>query len=577
MMNRWSALVLASLVCVSFVSADEPVAEPGKDAEPDKIGKELIAVVIGNEPIEGYPVLPATDTTFRLKLRETGDVMEFRWTQLEEGERKRVQKLYKLEVVDDRRRMGNKITGHRYYFENGKMLEGLLIPERSRKGQKAIRTANIPFMLIDEREIKNTEEIECYESDFFSPREIYERMILEKPPSKDDAASHLEYARTCGNMGLYKEALEHLKIAEIIDPRTIERNADDRQALINEHAHQEGLKLYQQLLWYRRASEFFSALDVMDKLDRNFPNHSYRSRWDSIRQEIIDGSNAELEKKVIQSSYGIALDLIQQKYYKKIKLDEKGNVVASIPGKQVTTRQGDIFRGTIIEPDNNGYMVLKVGEMNLRVRIKDIMSVQDVDLSIGAKEVAPLFDDLKQYVYDTGGPTGLKAQMIARISQLTKKPEAKVREIFDQRLYREATYADGKLDRAPVYVTNQTADYGRGSWLRDGSKPLPPPQFVNQGRQDPNAPRLEDTNPDVTDDPAVWWKFQDSSTHLAILRAFAAEKVFTPIADRGVQNIACKNCGTKRTIQIMGAGGKMVDIRCPDCRGLGVFFRVIYH
>jgi hypothetical protein len=327
---------------------------------------------------------------------------------------------------------------------------------------------------------------------------------------------------------------------------------------------------------FYRGQEFFSAKSILDKLDRNFPNHEDRSRWDTIRQDITAGCTTMLTKQVIQSSYSIMTDLIQEKYSKKIKLDEKGNVVASIPGKQVTTRQSDIFRGTIIDPNVNGNMVMKIsdsrsGEMTLKISIKDIMSVQDVDLSVGSKSVAPLYDDLKEYVTDKGSVNGLKGQMLARIAQQTGTPLAKVKEIFDGRMEREATYDGGKLVKSPLYVTDHVAHYDVGSWLRKGARILAAPQ---PQQATPNGSPAEDNNPEQTDDPMVWWKFQRSDVHMAVLKALACESVF---AVTDVDKLPCKNCGNKGVVQQTTGAGRVEEVRCPVCRGQGILYKIHYH
>ena len=558
-----------------------PLCAADGEAEKERVSEREETIVIAGLPTRGWPILPANDTEFKFKHAETGIVMAFRWSTLEESERKRVMKLFGLEVKGDRLVFGNKLTGMRFKMESGKSIEGLPIPERDQRGQKAIRTCDAPLMMLPEREIKSTEPIECYESDFFKPREIYERMLLERPPGNNDAAAHLEYANKAASMALYKEALDPLKIAEIIDPRTEERNKEFRLRLITEAARKQAQDLYDQMLRARMCGEFFTALDILERLERNFPNSELKSRWDGLRAEIEEGTKLELNKRVIQMSYAIASDLIQQRLGKKTKVDEKGNIVASIPGKQVTTRQGHIFRGTLVNPDATGDLVIKTGETTLTIAGKDVMAVQDVDLSVGAREISPGYDELKTFVTDAGSPTGLKLQMCARISQLLKVPEAKVREIFDARLARDARYEDGQVTMTKTFISIHDAYYGVGSWLRDGVRPAPyvqigPAQPRNNGRNGgaSGANQAPTEGPDETDDPAVWWKFQNSETQLAVLRAMAGEKVFKIKQET---KVACPGCGNTGLIPILAPGGNIVNQRCPTCRGIGVLFRIGYN
>jgi tetratricopeptide (TPR) repeat protein len=575
--------------CWFTAGAGENPKDPPKQEE--RVGDLDIHVFIGGMPTFGKPILPATDTEFKLKLNDTGDIVAFRWTALEESERKRVQKLYGLEIKEDRRVFGKKLTGVRCVLESGKVIEGYPIPERNRMGQLALRTCTMPFVTVYEREIKSKDEIEMMESDVFSMREIYERMLLEKPPGQD-AASHLEYAKTAANMGLFKEAIDHLRMAEEIDPRTKERNADFFQQLIAEQMKVEGEKLYDQLLFYLRGNDYFSALDVMDKLDKNFPNHPYKSRWESYRSRIDEGCKTELNKKVVQLCYGIASDLIQQRLIKKVKVDNNGNLVPSIPGKQVTTKHGHIFRGTIDSTEANGDLIIKransltgkLEDTTLTIRAKDVMTVQDVDLSIGAKEVNSGWDDLKAYITDTGSPNGLKGQMLSRIASILKKKPLEIRAIFDTRLSKTGVYEDGQLQMTKTYVTDHSSSYGKGSWLREGTRFMPSPAAGGGGRRannnnnnnnNNNQPAPDpDENPDLTDDPAVWWRFQNMESQLAILRAIAGEKVFSIKED--VIKRPCPDCGAKGTITVIGPGGKPIEVRCPSCRGLAVSFLINY-
>jgi len=256
----------------------------------------------------------------------------------------------------------------------------------------------------------------------------------------------------------------------------------------------------------------------------------------------------------------------------------KNNVVPAIPGKQVVTRHDQVVRGTLerIEPD--GSMVLKCGDMRLTVAGKEILMVQDVNLAVAFRYVNPGFSELKDYVTDVNRPDGLKSDMVARISQKLKQPEAAVREIFDQRLATDATINDqGQFTKTPTYVTVHNASYGRGSWLREGVRPAPlAPNGVAPPRRNPRQANQAkqpdpDENPDLTDDPEVWWRFQTAETQAAVLRAMAAEKVFSAT----VLSEMCPNCRGAGYISVM-AGGDFESQRCPYCRGIGKLFTVAY-
>ena len=74
-----------------------------------------------------------------------------------------------------------------------------------------------------------------------------------------------------------------------------------------------------------RGSDFFSALDHLQQLDRSFKNSDLKSRWDALRPQIEAGSKTEINKKVVFMSYRVASDLVQKKLFTKLRIDEKGN------------------------------------------------------------------------------------------------------------------------------------------------------------------------------------------------------------------------------------------------------------
>jgi len=582
-----------------------PVASATVVAEPvaDKVSDNEEIVVIGGVPTPGHPVLPASDTEFRLKLSLTGDVVSLRWGDLDESERRRVQKMYGIEMRDKQKVFGDKISGVRYLLASGKRIEGMPLPERDRAGQKAIKTATLPLMLIPDYDIKSQETFDAYESDFYSPAEVYQRWLLEKPPGINDGAAHFAMAQRVANIGLFGKAIDHLKMAAAIDPRMEERNKDFYVQLVAEDAKQRVTELYTKMLQAKNGGDFGMAFSVLEQLDRNYPNSDFKSRWDAVRPHVETGMKTEFTKRIIQMSYSVALDLIQQKLYKKVRIDEKGNVVPSIPGKQVTTRHGHIFRGTIEIEDpsaaaptvattatatgarNTADISMKVGDTRLTIKGKDIVAVQDIDLAAFAKEVTPGYEDLRDYIIDAARPDGLKGQMIAKISQALKEPEAKVKSVFDARLASDATYEDGLYKKTATYWTLHDAFYGTGSWIREGSKPTPrnPNVAQNQNRRQrltvqarqqlQAQQQAEEEDPNITDDPAIWWKGQNTETQLMILRAMAAEKVFNA---KEVVKQSCTSCRNSGVIQVMGRGGNLEPDRCPVCRGMGVLFKINY-
>ena len=626
-------LGIASLYC-SCIAAENKTNP--SEVVASAVGDDDVDIIIRGLPTKGRVVLPPTETAFKFKLHDTGTIMEFRWSDLDEYERKRVQKLYGMEVVDGRQVFGEKLTGVKYKLSTGKFLEGFREPDRDRPGLLALRSSNSLFM-VPKNDIVSEEPFERFESEFYSAQEVYDRRMLEKPPGTNDAAAHLAMARWAAGIALYGKAIEHLEQAKIIDPRTEERNQDFRVELYQKHANQQAENLFNLMLLEMRGNDYFSALDHLQQLDRSFKNSDLKSRWDALRPQIEAGSKTEINKKVVFMSYRVASDLVQKKLFTKLRIDEKGNVVPSIPGKLVTTKQGNLFKGQLVgvggspdgsgsEPDeyekkegivyppkpatgattpagtaagaktaNRDDVVLKLGDTTITIAGKDVLSMIDIDLSVASKQADPSYDELKEYVT---GSDGLKAEMCRNISKVVKMPSADVQKIFDGRLAKDMHYEDGRVSYSNNYASFHDADYGIASWIRPGApKPMKyivytnnsNPQgssanrYGNNGRNGNNnnnnnnqkqtALQQEETA-EETDDPAIWWKTQTMETKLKFLRAVMAEKVFK--LDHETK-VSCPTCANKGMVGMNVAGGNEGAQRCPTCRGSGVLYKIIYH
>ncbi|HLX64626.1 MAG TPA: hypothetical protein VKX17_25360 [Planctomycetota bacterium] len=615
----WAGVALSLMLgTVAFSTR----AAQGSDAPAAKAAEGTIDIVIKGQVYKGEIVLPCTETEFKFKIAGLEPVA-FRWADMDEYETKRVQKLYGMEVKDDRLVFGEKAEGVRWKLKSDKFIEGLRIPDRDRLGMKALRTASMPLLLIPESEIVSEDTIECYESDFYSPMEVYQRKMLEQPPGSDDAAANLAMAKWCANIGLYAVAIDHLEKAKIIDPRTEERNSDFRSELVKLAANKGGSDLYQMMVREVNGQDFLSAYDSLQKFDRQFTNTDIKSRVDNLRATIMDGFQKGVNKQIVTMSYRVAMDLVQTKLLTKLRIDEKGNIVPSIPGKQVTTKQGHYFRGILVSEggvavaqtddpyekadpsakapgtstpaatakapgSTQGDVSLKSGDTTINIPGKDILSIVDCDLSESKGTAEASFDELKAYVTEADG---LKKEMIQKISKLVKMSAADVQKIFDGRLAKTIDYNGGDARINNNYANFHDADYGIGSWLRPGApKPM---KYIKKEKNQPSAQRYgggqfgnqrnqqqqqqqqqEEETAESTDDPAIWWKFQTTATKLKVLQAWAAEKVFKTTY---VSTVGCQTCGNKGMLGINQPGGNDMMQRCPTCRGSGLLYKIQYH
>ncbi|MBI3830871.1 MAG: hypothetical protein HY291_15230 [Planctomycetes bacterium] len=618
--NRWLAtgfgvvlLGLAGLSGRAFAAADDTNL---KD----------VTIVVADEPYTGELIRPPTDTEFRFKLKETGDTLTFRWSSLAETERKRVQKLFGIEVQDGQVTWGDKVNCVRLKLKSGKAVEGMELPDRAIPGLRVLKTYS-QTLYINNGDIDAEDKIEKRESDIYSAKEFYERKLLERPPPNDSASAHQEFAQMCSNIGLYDKAIDHLEMAKTIDPRVEERTTDFRAELVRKHAEKQAEKVYLQILTDLQAGDNASALQKIDTFMRNFPSSEYRTRVESMKPEVEKAGQIDFTKQIIFMYYHLANELIADRLNKKVRVDDKGRPVPSVPGKQVTTRQSNIFRGELVS-EGADKVVLKQGDTTLEIRAKDILSIQDVDLSKSFRAIEPSFAELKAYVTDANA--GLGKDIVSRISQLLKIDEQKIKDTWAGRFNRTATYEEGNLVHTPVYANLHSAFYSSGSWLRDGAQFAPNGNGGAGGRNNGgrngggrnggsggnsgssgsggtggsglggftsggnnggrnggnNGGRNGNANgnnaqeeqdklfPQNSDDPEIWWRVQSGETRLSILRAFASEKLFR--VKEPVSGKVCPECGGKGGIEVTGNDSQLTMVRCPLCRGLRLLTVINY-
>ncbi len=613
------------------VAANDTTKPADNTLAVEKVGTDLEAIVMKGEPFTGYIVTPADKDTFKFVMKGSDKPMVFFWKDLDELERKRVQKLYGMEVAGDSIKFGEKVEGARWKLKTGKTVEGLPTPERDRDGLRAMRTNTMPLLLIPIGDIASEEKFPAFESDFYSINEIYERRLLEKPPSSTNAGEHLEMARWCASVGLYGKAIDHLEQAKIIDPRTDERNQDFRQDLVKRHANKQSEDLFNRMLKEVRAEEYIAALDTIATLDRSYPNSDLHSRWDNLRRMIEEKSKFEINKIIVTLSYRVALELLEKKFGTKVPIDDKGYPIDAIPGKQVTVRNGQVFRGILVaigdrEIDNTGStdqyeidqginkqattktgtskgtnmddITLKIGDSTIKIAGKEILSITDINLATSNKYAIPSYEQLKDFVTNLNDPNGLKMQMCLRLSKVVKISDKEVKKIFDGRLEKIGTFdGEGLKMQQKSYAAVNTAFWGAASWTRPGSKPakyIKIEDMTNQrntlrsqrqqygpnrngqgGRNQQGQQQAEpEESAEETDDPAIWWKYQDNETKFGLLKAMMAEKVFKTY---NVTNKPCPNCGATGKIKMQTPGGLDFDQRCPLCRGISVLYRIDYH
>jgi len=572
------------LAAVLGLGAAQAVEVP---APMDKI--ENVDIVVGGLPYNGTIILPATSTEFSFKIKDTGDVMQFRWSSLDAAEAKRLQKLVGIQVSETGvLEWGDEVDCVRFRLASKKTVEGMEVFERALPGYRCLQTATQTFQ-IPKNEIEEEFKIKKLESQVISAEEKYKQILSEQQPGTDTNA-HLKLVRTCMSMGLFDKAIDHLSIAESLDPRTAERNKPLKDDLLVKDSEKRAEKLYLLIIGDMNREDFQTAQNRINSLRKNFPNSSYRARIDELESRVATSATKEFRQQVIFMYYNQFAELIKDKLATKIRVDAKGRPVPIVPGKQVTTKGGLIIKGTLVmdAPDK---ITIKKGDDTWEINRKDVLAVTDCDLSVavGTKEMT--FTQLKAYVTDKDN--GLGKDLIAKISDTLKKPEDEVKKAWETRNDRKIVLSDGDVQREARLAQDRTAFYGKGSWLREGAQFMPSPDDpnanggANGGKNNGNsnggggggggiiqakaAAKAED--PESSDDPDKWWTVQTMETKLMTLKGLAAEKIMK-VTD--VKGDTCIQCAGKGIIEAWDTYGSKIQYRCPTCRGMHLLTKIYY-
>jgi hypothetical protein len=568
-----SALALSATLAAGAPCAEAPPAPPNPEALKDA------TIVIFGQPYTGSLIPPATETEFTFKVRDSGELLTFRWASLEADERRRVQKLMGITPADEPGKAvwGEAIQCVRLRLATGRVVEGLEISERARPGFRCLKTAS-QVLMVPLPDIRSEEAVVKHESDLFSPEEGYDRLVARKPPGKDSAQDQLELGRTCFSMGLLEKALEHFDLAKVLDPRTEEQTAELRATLVEKMSRQLADGVYAQLQAAVQREDFAGALVKCDEFVRNFPQDERRTKVESMREEILPRKETNFTRQVIRLYYQYARDLLHARLARRTQVDAQGRPVPSIPGKEVITRQSRRFRGTLVSQSPEK-VVIKEDERTCEIPAQEVISIQDIDLSKGVRSVEPTFAELKAYATDAAG--GLGKDVVVRIAQMLSSDEAKIRETWDGRLRRTAVMKDGILEAPPVYTSVHTASYGKGTWLREGVSAVSPTRTGlprRTGRRTTGGSAAASANPadpanadpEYSDDPEVWWRVQSGETKFGILSAFAAEKLFKV---REVRAETCRECAGRGVLEVLNQPEPQP---CMYCRGLKNFITIVY-
>jgi hypothetical protein len=83
-----------------------------------------------------------------------------------------------------------------------------------------------------------------------------------------------------------------------------------------------------------------------------------------------------------------------------------------------------------------------------------------------------------------------------------------------------------------------------------------------------------EADPELSDDPNIWWTNQTPEFQQQVLRALAAEKIFH-VDPQNTKELRCVDCGGVGTI-VINVNGTPTVFRCPKCRGLTALTSILF-
>jgi tetratricopeptide (TPR) repeat protein len=465
------------------------------------------------------------------------------------------------------------IGATRYYLKDGREITGLERTELSSEQHIVIRKKSVPRFRIPRKLVENREPVQVPITVIYSLDELYLIMQAERNPKT--GKEHYDLALDLMGVGDYGHAIDHFRRAELLDTRL-------QEAAARKIAEAEAARLEETLRYLdamiakdKRAGRYAKALERIEELETLDPNHPVSVTWVAKKPEIMDSIRKSLRSSVVSSYYQKMEELVREYAF--------GRVVegAEIPGKVVTVRGGEAYKGRFVE-ENDEFVVLDDGGRRIEIARSLVTSVDSVNLNPNRR--SPTFAESKKYIQDAAGLTadvlreleGTYGELIR--SQAEDPANVDVQEeitgYWDDRLRDVVTItAEGKRRTMPVYTWHQ-ASYSKGSWLREGGAGA---AVVTAGEGRRQSSRRGSSSA-LEADPEKWWEQQPHELRYQILRAVAAEALCD------VQDIiryACPACSGKGGIQQISVGvreGRPVTGYkvCATCRGSGKLVKIRY-
>lgn len=273
-----SSRVLASVGCCALalgISAVDVQAEQIKLANGQFIQGEVVE---------------SDDAGVRIKLTANGGVARFLWSQLDESDRRRLQK---IEDPDAGLNLEVFTTGSRLILDSGQVLEGFIERIGAVYSVKNLRYPR--GYKVEESELAEPRDQSYQQNVKIDARIVHEpaKILADKDAEvrlKETTAKDFYYlARLAEHLGLYASAKDYCEQAQAAGPAAnLQKAVASLQATLEELLRQEALLLaVEQAKTYAKERKFQNGLTLLDEImQKHNPTGSIRERFESVKKEI---------------------------------------------------------------------------------------------------------------------------------------------------------------------------------------------------------------------------------------------------------------------------------------------------
>jgi tetratricopeptide (TPR) repeat protein len=546
----------------------------------DDARAENIVIMVGNQPISGE-ILSHSETSFEFKPSETGIPVRLRWADLAPLEAKRIQQQLGIgapkaeEGIDGPSEpVGEMIDALKVTLKNQKNMLGIELRERSTPTELYLSTRQAKEVRIPRSDVLKTETVKVRESEVMSLDDMYRAKLAAVAPKT--AKDNYDIAEYCRSIGYVEAALEHVERCTALDPGYAERLKDRIAELRALAKRKQAYNLYIEIKRLIAAGSYDEAIKRIDLLNKLYPDSEWTTQLLALLPNLEEKRKDELRRSVV-TAYYLALDEgLRNIVYTGV------SVSPDVPAIIVRTKGNQAFRG-IPESETNEEVVLKSEDGNTTWRLpkSEIVSMSPASMPRNKRDAT--FAECKAYATDKSG--GITRDATVSVAKQFNITEDDCKKMWEDRL--KKTYvmgSDGQISSDMRYFSFRQANYGKGSWLREGVRSavsIAMPQQAAGGNRaaggaaQGGGPAIQQGGQqqptDASTDPEDWWKAQQRETRLTVLRAICYEAILDVVK---VTEAKCSNCGGNGTTVSRDPQGGAAQSLCSRCHGVTVDYSI---